>query len=100
MQKKLPKIYHFINEINLTDLYKLGKYINIIYRNYKEKVSDDLLSLKKFCKHSKRKLFISNDIRLALRLKFNGVYIPSFNKKINFVSSFELPKNFEIKLSK
>ena len=38
MQKKLPKIYHFINEINLSDLSKLGKNINIIYRNYQKKI--------------------------------------------------------------
>ena len=41
-------------------------------------------------------MFISNDIKLALRHKLNGIYIPSFNRKINYASSFILPKNFEI----
>ena len=97
MQKNYPKIYYFINEINLSDLSRLGKDINIIYRNYESNISDNnLLSLKKFCQISKRKLFISNNIKLALRYKLNGIYIPSFNRKINYTSSFILPKNFEI----
>ena len=70
MQKNYPKIYYFINEINLSDLSKLGKDINIIYRNYEGKLShNNLLILKKFCQVSKRKLFISNDIQCALKLK-------------------------------
>ena len=45
---------------------------------------------------TKRKFFISNNIRLALNLKLDGIYIPSFNKKINYVSSFSFPSKFEI----
>ena len=89
MHNKIPKIYYFINEYNLTDLKKLSKNINLIYRNYQKKVSyKELLSIKKFCKLTKRKLFISNYIKLALSLKLDGIYIPSFNKKINYLSSF------------
>ena len=40
-----------------------------------------------FCKSTNRKVFLANQIALALNLKFDGVYIPSFNKKINFVIS-------------
>lgn len=97
MQKKLPKIYYFINEINLTDLSKLGKNIHIIYRNYQKKIThDDLLFLKKINKNTKKEIFIANDIKLALKYKFNGIYIPSFNKKLNYLSSFSIPKNFKI----
>ena len=97
MQKKLPKIYHFINEVNLSDLTKLSKNIHIIFRNYQRKVNlQEILTLRKFCKYSKRQVFISNNIKLALKLRLNGVYIPSFNKKINFASSFSYPKNFKI----
>ena len=97
MQKKIPKIYYFINEFNLTDLSKLSKNINIIYRNYQKKITlNELLTLKNFCNNSKRKLFISNNIKLALELKLNGIYIPSFNRKINYISTFSLPKNFKI----
>ena len=97
MHNKIPKIYYFINECNLADLRKLGKNINLIYRNYQKKVSyKELLSIKKFCKLTKRKLFISNYIKLALSLKLDGIYIPSFNKKINYLSSFSFPSKFEI----
>ncbi len=97
MQKELPNIYHFINEINLTDLSKLSNNINLIYRNYEKKISlKELLLLKKICNFSNRKLFISNDIKLALEVKLNGIYIPSYNKKINYISRFSLPKKFDI----
>ena len=97
MQKKLPKIYHFINEVNLSDLSKLSKNINIIYRNYQKKITyEELKALKKIYNNTNKKLFIANDIKLALRLKLDGVYIPSFNKKINYLSSFSIPKDFMI----
>jgi thiamine-phosphate pyrophosphorylase len=97
MHNKIPKIYYFINEYNLTDLKKLSKNINLIYRNYQKKIFyKELLSIKKFCKLTKKKLFISNNIKLALSLKLDGIYIPSFNKKINYLSSFSFPKKFEI----
>jgi len=97
MQKNFPNIYCFVNEFNLTDLSKLGKNINIIYRNYSNiDHIDNITQLKKFCKYSKKKLFISNNIKLSIKLKLDGVYIPSFNKKINYIGSFSLPKNFKI----
>ena len=97
MQNKIPKIYYFIDEFNLSDLYKLGKNIDLIYRNYQKKISrKEVLSIKKFCKLTKRKLFISNNIKLALSLKLDGIYIPSFNRKINYLSSFSFPSKFRI----
>ena len=32
------------------------------------------------------KFFLSNNIKLAMRLKLDGAYIPSFNKELNFNS--------------
>ena len=97
MQKNLPKIYCFVDEFNLSDLSKLSKNINIIYRNYDNiKHLDNIFKLKKFCKRSKNKFYISNNIKLALKLCLDGVYIPSFNKKINYVGTHSLPKSFKI----
>tara|TARA_B100001057_G_scaffold94478_1_gene90939 strand:+ start:36 stop:626 length:591 start_codon:yes stop_codon:yes gene_type:complete len=97
MQKKLPKIYYFINEINLSDLSKLSNNINIIYRNYKKNITyNDLKVLKKFNYYAKRKIFVANNIKLAIKYKLSGIYIPSFNQKINYLSSFSIPKNFKI----
>ena len=33
-----------------------------------------------FCKKKKIKFFLSNEIKLALKLDLDGVYLPSFNK--------------------
>ena len=97
MQKKIPYIFYFIDEYNIDDLTNLEKNINIIFRNYKKKPEIDIIkSIKKVCKNSKRKFYIANNIKLALKLGLNGVYIPSFNKKINYATRYSLPKKFEI----
>ena len=97
MQNKFPKIYCFVDEFNLSDLSKLGKNINIIYRNYNnDNCLENILKLKKFCKQSKNKFYLSNDIKLSIKLGLDGVYIPSFNKKINYAGKFHLPKFFKI----
>ena len=97
MQNRTPKIYYFIDNYNLPDLLKLGKKINIIYRNYQKKIPiKELLYIKKFCNLTKRDFFISNNIKLALNLKLDGIYVPSFNKKINYISAYSLPINFKI----
>ena len=97
MQKKIPKIYCFVNEFNLSELSKLGRNISIIYRNYNNiNHLDNILELKKFCRKSKNEFYISNNIRLAIKLGLNGVYIPSFNNKINYGKTYSLPKSFRI----
>ena len=97
MQKKIPNVYCFVNEFNLSELLKLGRNINIIYRNYNNiDHLDNILKLKKFCKKSRNKFYISNNIKLAIKLGLNGVYIPSFNNKINYGKTYSLPKSFKI----
>jgi thiamine-phosphate pyrophosphorylase len=97
MQKKLPKIYCFVYEFNLSELSKLGRDISVIYRNYNNiDHLDNILKLKKFCKKSKNEFYLSNNFKLAVRLGLSGVYIPSFNKKINYGGAYSLPKYFKI----
>ena len=83
--------------LNLSDLSQLSKNISIIYRNY-DNINhlNNILKLKEYCKYSKNKFYISNNIRLSIKLGLNGVYIPSFNKQINYVQNYSLPKNFKI----
>ena len=97
MQKNSFKIYNFVNEFNLSDLGQLSKDIYIIYRNY-DNINhlENILKLKKYCKNIRTKFYLSNDIKLSLRLGLDGVYIPSFNKRINYVQNYSLPKNFDI----
>ena len=69
----------------------------MIFRNYDLKKIDKtrLLKIKKYCKKKKVKLYLSNNIKLALRLNLDGAYIPSFNKNFNHLN-YSLKKKFEI----
>ena len=76
---------------------KLGRNINIIYRNYKNiDHTNDLLKLSLFCKKNRNNLYLANNIKLSIKLRLSGVYIPSFNNKLNFSGPFTLPKKFKI----
>ena len=96
MQKKISQLYYFIDEYNYAELSKLSKNINIIYRNYKKNIDiSTLISIRNYCKKNSVKFFISNNIKLAIKYKLDGVYIPAFNKQINFIK-YLLPSNFKI----
>ena len=96
MQKKISQLYYFINEYNHAELSKLSKNINIIYRNYKKNIDiSTLISIRNYCKKNGIKFFISNNIKLAIKYQLNGIYIPAFNKQINFIK-YLIPKNFKI----
>ena len=97
MQKKNPYIFYFIDKYNIEELTNLEKNIDLIFRNYSKNIKiNEIRSIQKFCKNNKRNFYLSNNIKLALRLGLKGVYIPSFNKSLNFASKHSLPKNFEI----
>ena len=96
MQKKFSQLYYFIEEYNYSDLVNLDKNIHIIYRNYKKNINTStLVLLKNFCKKHGLKLFLSNNIKLALKYKLNGIYIPAFNNQINYLK-YNVPVNFSV----
>ena len=85
MHRHLPIFYIFIDQYN-KDIFK-NKNINIgiIYRNYKAKKREkELVKISKACKKNRYFLFVSNDIKLALKVKADGIYVPSFNKTGSF----------------
>ena len=87
MHNKLPTKYYFINNFDTNHLHKQANNTGIIYRNYKKKIDTNLiLDLKKFCKKNKLKFFLSNNVRLAIKLNLDGAYIPSFNKSLSHLS--------------
>ena len=49
--------------------------------------------MRNFCKKKGNKFFLSNNIRLAVKLNLDGVYIPSFNKDFTHLS-FKFKKKF------
>ena len=86
MHKNLPKYYYFIDSFNKEHIKNLNKNIAIIFRNYTKPLDlNQIIITKEFCKLTKRKFLISNNVKLALKLNLDGVYLPSFNKsyKIN-----------------
>ena len=77
--------YYFINKFDTNIINRLDKHTIIIYRNYSEKKINEslVLKLKKFCRKKNKKFFLSNNIKLAIKLDLDGVYLPSFNKSLN-----------------
>ncbi len=70
--------------------------VALIYRNYHSKIDKKkLLELREFCKVNKRKLYLSNNIKLAVNLDLDGAYIPSFNKNLG-IHKFNKKKDFLI----
>jgi thiamine-phosphate pyrophosphorylase len=87
--------YHFISNYNKKELESLNNKINIIYRNYKDPIKESvIIKVKSECQKSRKKLFLSNNIKMAIKLKLDGVYIPSFNKSLNL--KFKTNKHFQI----
>ena len=42
------------------------------------------MKIAKACKNKKIKLYISNNLKLAIKFKADGIYIPAFNKTERF----------------
>ena len=80
-------IYYYIDKFNRDEIYKLNKSINIIYRNYSASFNTiEILELVNFCKKHRRRVYISNNLKLALKFNFDGVYIPAFNKSFKHLA--------------
>jgi len=94
--KKIKK-YYFINKFDTNIIDKQDKQTTIIYRNYNSNNKDESLILKinKYCKKRSIKFFLANNVKLALKLNLNGVYIPAFNTNLNHLA-YSYKKNFEI----
>ena len=89
--------YYFINKFDTNIIDKLDKRTNIIYRNYSLKLpnTDLILKIKQYCKKKGIKFYLSNNVKLAIKLNLNGAYIPSFNKNFNHLS-YSIKNNFMI----
>ena len=89
--------YYFINNFDTNIINKQDSKTIIIYRNYTSKKMDEtlILKIKNYCKKRLLKFYISNDVKLAIKLNLDGAYIPSFNKNYSHLS-FSYKKNFKI----
>ena len=89
--------YYFINKFDTNNIDKQDKQTTIIYRNYSKKIVDPtlILKIKKYCKKKSIKFYLSNNIKLAIKLNLDGVYIPSFNTSLKHLA-YSYKKNFKI----
>ena len=78
------KKFYFIDHFNKEHIRNLDKSIIIIYRNYYKNYSEsEIIEIKKFCKNTRRKFYLANNIKLTNKLNLDGAYIPSFNTDLS-----------------
>ena len=89
--------YYFINKFDTNNIDKQDKQTTIIYRNYSSKPIDQtiILKIKRYCKKKSIKFYLSNNIKLAIKLDLDGAYIPAFNKSLKHLA-YSYKKNFKI----
>ena len=87
MHKYLPNLFIFLDQYNNQIFETNNTDIGVIYRNYNNpKRIIELIKIAKACKKNKYRLFVANDIKLALKVRADGIYIPSFNKTKQFLN--------------
>ena len=89
--------YYFINKFDTNNIDKQDRQTTIIYRNYSAKTNDQalILKIKRYCKRRSIKFYLSNDVKLAIKLDLDGAYIPAFNKSLKHLA-YSFKKKFEI----
>ncbi len=94
IKNKYFLIIENIKDINLENIKIRDKFF-IIYRNRKKiDKFNDLLRFRQNCKSKAINFYIANDLKLAISLNSDGIYISSFNKKLNCLNFRK--KNFQI----
>ena len=89
--------YYFINNFETNNIDEQDKQTIIIYRNYSAEKADEklILKIKKYCKKKSIKFYLSNNIKLAIKLDLDGAYIPSFNNSLRHLA-YSYKKKFKI----
>ena len=96
MHVKLLKKYYFINSFDTNIINKQDKTTIFIYRDYQSKFNiDKILKLRNFIKKRGNKFILANNFKMALKLKLDGVYLPSFYKKFDHLN-YQTYSNFII----
>ena len=91
------KKYYFISKFDTNIIDRLNKQTIVIYRNYNLQAQDKNLIYKiyQYCKKKKFKFYLANNVRLAIKLNLDGVYLPSFNNSLKHLA-YSYKKNFKI----
>ena len=92
----MSNVYYFIDKFDRDEILKLDKKINIIFRNYKIKnIDSEIKKIKNLCKSTNRRIFVAGNLKIALKYRLNGLYIPAFHIKQNY-ANLNLTKDFKI----
>ena len=79
-KKKYFLIIESIKDINLRNIKKYNKF-SIIYRNQDNKENIyDLTKFRKNCRLKQIQFYVANDLKLAVMLNSDGIYLSSYNK--------------------
>ena len=96
MHINFPTKFYFINTFDKNNITKLDSNTGIIYRNYNKKISiNEIIEARNYCKYRKIKFFLSNNLKLALKLGLDGAYLPSFNKYFYHLN-YKIKPSFKI----
>ena len=89
--------YYFISKFDTNNIDKQDKQTTIIYRNYSTKTADQtlIIKIKKYCKKKSINFYLSNNIKLAIKLGLDGAYIPAFNDSLKHLA-YSYKKNFKL----
>ena len=89
--------YYFIDKFETNNINNQSQQTTIIYRNYSSNIENEnvILKIKAHCKKKGIKFYLSNNIKLAMKLNLDGAYIPSFNKSTKHLA-YTYRKKFEI----
>ena len=84
LKSKYFFIIENIKDIDLKNIKKSNKF-NIIYRSSKiAKNLEELLRFRNACKTKNIGFYVSNNIKLAVFLRADGIYISAYNKDLTF----------------
>lgn len=97
MHYNIKNKYYFINKFDSNSIDQQDNLTTIIYRNYStDKIDENLiLKLKNYCKQKKKPFYLSNNIKIAIKLDLDGIYIPSFNTNLDHLS-YTLKKKIKV----
>ena len=88
-------MFVFLDQYNSQTFENNNTNLGVIYRNYNDpKRETELIKIAKACKKKRYQLFVSNNIKLALKVRADGIYIPSFNKTKKYCNLEK--RNFKI----
>ena len=89
--------YYFISKFETNNINKQDRQTVIIFRNYSSNIASEelILKIKNYCKKRGNKFYLSNNIKLAIKLNLDGAYIPSFNKTSKHLA-YSFKKDFNL----